>query len=135
MSRDTESTRPGLRIELFVDDPARSAAFYTGVLGFEVIRADPSGYTSVGRPGAIVGLNAASALPHGHPAKPRGAERRGLGVEIVVMVDDIEAAHRQATTADPAKLSPLVRQPWGLTDFRVTDPDGYYVRLTGLSGN
>jgi hypothetical protein len=26
-----------------------------------------------------------------------------------------------------------VRQPWGLTDFRVADPDGYYVRFTSLS--
>jgi catechol 2,3-dioxygenase-like lactoylglutathione lyase family enzyme len=131
--RDTETIRTGLRVELFVDDPARSAAFYVDVLGFEIIRADPSGYISIGRSGAVIGLNAVGRLPHAHPIKPGEGERRGLGVEIVVMTGGIEAAHAQATAASAAQVSPLVRQPWGLTDFRVLDPDGYYVRLTSLS--
>lgn len=133
MSRDTESLRPGLRVELFVDDPAQSAAFYASVLGFEVIRADPSGYTSIARAGAVIGLNAVGRLPSAHPIKPGEGERRGRGVEIVVMTDAIEAAHSHAMSAAPTGVSPLVRQPWGLTDFRVVDPDGYYVRFTTLS--
>ena len=24
----------------------------------------------------------------------------------------------------------IVRRPWGLQDFRVIDPDGYYLRIT-----
>ncbi len=27
-------------------------------------------------------------------------------------------------------LSPLRKRSWGLTDFRITDPDGYYLRIT-----
>ncbi len=27
-------------------------------------------------------------------------------------------------------IEPLLVRPWGLTDFRVADPDGYYLRIT-----
>jgi uncharacterized glyoxalase superfamily protein PhnB len=27
-------------------------------------------------------------------------------------------------------LEPLRERPWGLRDFRVVDPDGYYLRIT-----
>jgi hypothetical protein len=27
-------------------------------------------------------------------------------------------------------VEPLRSRPWGLTDFRVTDPDDYYLRIT-----
>lgn len=48
------------------------------------------------------------------------------------MVEDITAAHAHAVAAD-SEVSGLVTQPWGLTDFRLVDPDGYYVRVTNLS--
>ena len=54
---------------------------------------------------------------------------RGYGVEIVIMVPNIEdyyVAHfDHANIVEPLKL-----QPWGLKDFRVTDPAGYYLRFT-----
>jgi uncharacterized glyoxalase superfamily protein PhnB len=27
-------------------------------------------------------------------------------------------------------VEPLAARPWGQTDFRLIDPDGYYVRVT-----
>ncbi|MBX3486123.1 VOC family protein [Phenylobacterium sp.] len=131
--RDTETERPGLRVELFVADVARSVAFYRDVLGFEVLRAAPGGYTSIGREGAVLGLNAAAQLPESHPARPRPGHPVGLGVELVVVVEDVAALHARASRR--AEVSALVAQPWGLTDFRVSDPDGYYVRVTGPSGS
>jgi catechol 2,3-dioxygenase-like lactoylglutathione lyase family enzyme len=132
--RDTETNRPGLRVELFVRDVARSTAFYREVLGFETLRAAPSGYVSIGRDGAVLGLNAVAQLPPEHPARPRPGEPVGRGVEIVVVVDDVAALHARVTALGQADVSPLVTQPWGLTDFRLLDPDGYYLRLTGQSG-
>ncbi|WP_350223849.1 hypothetical protein [Rhizobium sp. CNPSo 3490] len=32
-------------------------------------------------------------------------------------------------------LSALAMQPWGLPDFRLVDPDGYYVRVTSTHRN
>lgn len=30
-------------------------------------------------------------------------------------------------------MSALTLQPWGLSDFRLSDPDGYYLQVTGLA--
>lgn len=55
--------------------------------------------------------------------------KRGYGVEIIIMVDDIEKKYEKAKTF--AKIvEELKNQPWGLRDFRVEDPFGYYLRFT-----
>jgi uncharacterized glyoxalase superfamily protein PhnB len=130
---DTETTRPGLRAELFVRDVPRSAAFYRDVLGFETLREAPGGYTSIAREGAVLGLNAVDRMPADHPVRPKPDAPVGLGVELVVVVADVAALHARAAASGCREVSPLVAQPWGLTDFRVLDPDGYYIRITGQS--
>jgi catechol 2,3-dioxygenase-like lactoylglutathione lyase family enzyme len=132
---DRESISPGLRVELFVTDVARSVEFYVAVLGFKVVRADPDGYVSLARAGAMLGLNSVRSLPNDHPVKPASLERVGLGVELVIMVENVAAEHARAVEAYDHGVSPLVKRPWGLTDFRLKDPDGYYIRVTGLSGS
>lgn len=127
------STQPALRVELFVHDVERSAAFYRDVLGFEILREAPSGYVSIGREGAVLGLNAVSQLPADHPVRPEPGQRVGLGVELVVVVGDVAALHAHAIASGQPGVTALVDQPWGLTDFRILDLDGYYVRITGRS--
>lgn len=130
---DREPTQPALRAELFVHDVERSKAFYRDVLGFEILREGPGGYVAIGRKGAVLGLSSASGLPADHPARPRPGHGVGLGVELVVEVDDIAAAYARAISSGQTNITALVDQPWGLTDFRASDPDGYYVRITSRS--
>ncbi|HSX15427.1 MAG TPA: hypothetical protein VLF40_01425 [Candidatus Saccharimonadales bacterium] len=55
--------------------------------------------------------------------------KRGYGVEIVLMVDDVEAYFEKVK--DVANIfEPLKMRPWGLKDFRCVDPAGYYLRFT-----
>jgi uncharacterized glyoxalase superfamily protein PhnB len=83
------------------------------------------------RLGAVVlGIGAASDLPAVHPLKPRAGERSGLGVEIVIEVGDVDAAHAAVQASGQPILLPLKERPWGLRDFRIADPDGYYLRIT-----
>lgn len=57
--------------------------------------------------------------------------KRGYGVEIVLMVENIELYYEQVK--DKVKVvEELVLQPWGLKDFRVEDPFGYYLRVTSI---
>jgi lactoylglutathione lyase len=49
-------------------------------------------------------------------------------VEIVLDVPD--AALEAVERAGHELVEPLSDRPWGLRDFRVTDPDGYYLRIT-----
>ncbi|HSW74142.1 MAG TPA: VOC family protein, partial [Candidatus Limnocylindria bacterium] len=54
---------------------------------------------------------------------------KGYGVELIIMVDDIESYYKKVK--DTANVvEPLIKQPWGLLDFRVADPFGYYLRFT-----
>lgn len=56
---------------------------------------------------------------------------RGYGVEIVIMVSDIESYYEKVK--DFANVvEELVKQPWGLKDFRTQDPCGYYLRFTSI---
>lgn len=122
-----------MRAELFVRDVRRSAAFYRDVLGFDILREAPGGYVAIGREGAVLGLCDVSQLPANHPARPGPGDKVGLGVELVVVVDDVAESHARAVASGQSGITALVEQPWGLTDFRVLDPDGFYVRMTGRS--
>lgn len=119
-----------LRIEIFVADVERSAEFHERVLGFVRESAGP-GYVGVRRGGARIGIGAAADLPVAHPLHGEAGERSGLGVEIVVEVEDVDDASRAAEArAGDALVVRLGERSWGLRDFRLVDPDGYYVRVT-----
>jgi len=119
-----------LRLELFVDDVEKSLEFYTGVLGFKKLAGSPT-YQPIQSGSVTIGLGPADRLNDGHYFNPELQKaRRGLGAEIVLEVDDVRAVYEHVKKSDHRILSPLVRRPWGLTDFRIVDPDGYYLRIT-----
>ena len=119
-----------LRLELFVDDISESVEFYTTILGFEALEGS-AGYAPVKNGAVILGLGMAKSLPKSHYFNPQiQAERRGLGTEIVLEVEDIDQYFAKVTKSGYPILTPLKKRPWGMTDFRVTDPDGYYLRIT-----
>lgn len=120
-----------LRLELFVDDVQKSAEFYTSVLGFERL---PGGddYLPVRCGTVVIGLGPAAGLPPKHHFNPEVQQgRRGLGAEIVLEVDDVQEYFQRVKATGYGKISsPPLKRPWGATDFRLIDPDGYYLRIT-----
>ena len=124
-----------LRLELFVRDLDASVAFDERVLGFRVDRRDADGgYASLVRGSVVLGLGPIAKLPRDGPGggftQARLAARRGAGVEIVLEVDDLAAALERVEAAGHPVEAPLQARPWGRTDFRLLDPDGYYLRIT-----
>ncbi len=125
-----------LRLELFVADLNRSVAWYVEVLGFRQIRADPS-YASLQRGSVVLGLGPTAGLPpdvtgSGH-TQARVAREPGAGVEVVLELEDraaVEAAAARVAEKGWPLTEALTDQPWGLRDFRMVDPDGYYLRIT-----
>jgi lactoylglutathione lyase len=131
---DTPAGKPQgmtLRLELFVADLQKSVEFYTTVLGFEVERRSP-GYVPVRSGSVVIGLGPANGLPKSHYFNPGiQSSRRGLGTEIVLEVDDVQGFYSKVQATGYSKiLTPLSKRPWGATDFRLADPDGYYLRIT-----
>jgi lactoylglutathione lyase len=122
----------GLRLELFVEDMGESVSFYRRVLGFQVVREERGDYASLRSGDILLGIGPISRLPEREGYFTRGiaSQRRGLGVEIVMEVDDLTAAHRRVLDSGHPVFEPPQQRPWGLWDFRIVDPDGYYLRVT-----
>ena len=119
-------------MELFVGDMEATIAFYTRVLAFDVARHEPGDYASLRLGGVVLGIGPVAKLPEegGFFGRDIATLRRGLGVEIVIEVDDVEGCHDRVASSGHPILEPLQEQPWGLRDFRISDPDGYYLRIT-----
>lgn len=119
-----------LRIELFAADPVRSADFYTGDLGFiEERRNEVAGsgvYVALRRDQVRIGIAPAGRSV---PAQWRDVP---AGTEIVLEVADLESELNRVRAAGWPLHRGLERQEWGLSDFRLLDPDGYYLRVTSL---
>ena len=119
-----------LRLELFVNDVPASRDFYHDVLGFAVERED-KGYTVVRLGGIQFGLSIAKGLSSKHYFNPElQAQRRGLGAEIVLEIPSVDDALQHVQQHGYKVLTGIQKRPWGARDFRLADPDGYYLRLT-----
>jgi uncharacterized glyoxalase superfamily protein PhnB len=114
-----------LRVEVFPAEIDRAVAFYT-TLGFTVTRrheGPPMRYASMQYGQVRLGL------AEREPADP-ALRMLPIGTEIVVDVDDVRAERDRVVAAGIPLLEDLVTREWGLTDFRLTDPDGFYWRFT-----
>jgi catechol 2,3-dioxygenase-like lactoylglutathione lyase family enzyme len=121
-----------LRFEIFPSDLDATVDFYVRVLGFVVMKDQrdvPAAYVYLGRGGVRVGALRADA-----PAD-RAARRPPGGVELVLEVDDVGAERDRVAAAGWPLDEDLQHRPWGLTDFRILDPDGYYLRITDRAAN
>ncbi len=119
-----------IRFELFSADVEKTVDFYCMLLGFNIVKKSAN-YVSLQRDRVIIGIGSQADLSRDHYFQPEiKTARKGLGVEIVLEVDDIEAEHQKFADANYPLESELTLQRWGLTDFRLEDPNGYYIRIT-----
>ncbi len=125
----------GLSFELFVDDVEASVRFHMATLGL----APPDNwsvdrYVSLRSGAVIAGLQDRANLPAEHHFSPEKlVGPRGVGLEIVFEVDDVHRAYAEACPDAErygGAIEPLADRPWGARNFRLIDPEGYYVRVT-----
>lgn len=130
LAADSPPKQESLRLELFVNDLERSIAFYQNALGFTLERRDGD-YAALRLGEVAFGIGSAKGLPESHFFNPElQSQRRGLGTEIVIEVPNLDAALARCTEAQATILSGIKKRPWGQSDFRISDPDGYYLRLS-----
>ena len=113
-----------LRIEFFPSDVARSVSFYES-LGFETVarKAGPPAYASVKLGDVRIGLCQAAFVDPAARALPGGTE-------VVIEVDNVRRRRDEFVSRGVVLAEDLAEREWGLADFRVIDPDGYYLRFT-----
>lgn len=121
-------------VELHVPDFGPAKAFY-GALGFRVMREEPArgtdGYLVLALGPTVLRFwpGTDEVRRHGYFGTFAEGTPRGYGVELVVVVDDLDRAFASAGAAGRIVAPPRSR-PWGARDFRVLDPYGFYVRIT-----
>lgn len=117
------------RFELFATDVAALTEFLRDALNFETVRETPE-YVEMRAGSVTISVGPISGLPATHPLRPSAQERLGLGVEIVLETNDIDTWHDHLLSMGYTTAVPLGRRSWGLRDFRLVAPDGYYFRVT-----
>ncbi|MGH3293879.1 MAG: hypothetical protein ACRDP7_18935, partial [Trebonia sp.] len=60
----------------------------------------------------------------------RNARALPAGVELVLDCEDVAGERDRVISAGWPLDADLTERPWGLLDFRLCDPDGYYPRVT-----
>lgn len=110
----------GSRILLHPTDPDRSRAFYGEALGLAVYREFGTGPER----GTVYFLGGGFLEVSG-----RGEESPSSAIRIWLQVDDAEAAHEELRAKDVTVLRPPKREPWGLVEMWIEDPDGVRIAV------
>ena len=102
-------------------DPERSRAFYGEALGLEIYREFGTGPER----GTVYFLGGGFLEVSG-----RAAETAGDTLRLWLQVADAAAAHEELVARGVPVLRPPVREPWGLIEMWIADPDGHRIVLT-----
>ena len=117
-------------VEFFVRDIEKSLAFYRA-LGFGIAKRYED-WILLQRGDIKITIQGDSHVVAGpHYFTPNIAQvPRGTGVEVSIQVADVDAEHIRAKTAGLNIVKGMQDRPWGARDFRIADPDGYFLRIT-----
>jgi predicted enzyme related to lactoylglutathione lyase len=107
------------RILLRPSDPGRSHAFYRDVLGLAVHRE----FGPPEQPGVVYFLGNGLLEVSGR------AERAPVGLELWLQVRDVAAEHERLAAAGVRVTQPPRREPWGLVEMWIEDPDGVRIAV------
>ena len=121
-------------IEMHVPDFSIAKEFYSK-LGFSVVWESPAnnkdGYLVMQRKHCILCFwpGNETVLDQSYFKRFPKNTKRGYGVEIVIMAENIDNLYKTAKQQINV-VEELKMQPWGARDFRVEDPFGFYLRFT-----
>ncbi len=116
-------------VELYVEEPAYYVRIFRDALEFEVVR-DEGDFVQLKSSRGMVLLNAFEDPDEGHPFQHYRQQRRGVGVEIGIVTDRLRETWTKARGIEGCVVSEIVAQEWGMTDYRILTPHGYYLRVT-----
>ncbi|AJT68499.1 VOC family protein [Streptomyces chattanoogensis] len=111
------------RVLVRPSDPARSRAFYGEALGLAVYREFGTGPDR----GTVYFLGGGFLEVSGRSAEPATGT-----LQLWLQVADAAAAHEELVARGVEVLRPPVREPWGLIEMWLADPDGHKVVIVEI---
>ncbi|MCC4321807.1 VOC family protein [Streptomyces malaysiensis] len=103
------------RVLLRPMDPERSRAFYGEALSLEIYREFGTGPER----GTVYFLGGGFLEVSGRSETPPAP-----GLQLWLQVADVAAAHKELTAQRVEVLRPPKKEPWGLVEMWIADPDG-----------
>ena len=131
MARADPQEAVPITVELFVPDVEASVRFYTEKLGFTVLRMDRAslgGRDQVSFAAIAMG-RAVLFVAHDSLYGEAPTAQRGAGIDVRIMVDDVDAVYRLALDNGISIAHDVADRPYGLRDFIIRDPDGFRIRF------
>lgn len=116
------------RILLRPTAPERSRAFYGEVLGLAVHREFGTGPER----GTVYFLGGGFLELSGRAEEPPAP---GAGPRLWLQVADVSAAHEELATGGAEILRAPQREPWGLIEMWIADPDGLRICVVEIPGD
>ncbi|MEV0372691.1 VOC family protein [Streptomyces sp. NPDC050636] len=104
-------------------DPERSRDFYGQALGLEIYREFGTGPER----GTVYFLGGGFLEVSGRSTEPSGRT-----LQLWLQVADAAAVHRELVARGVEVLRPPVREPWGLIEMWIADPDGHKVVIVEI---
>ncbi|KOV57203.1 VOC family protein [Streptomyces sp. MMG1121] len=104
-------------------DPERSRAFYGERLGLAVYREFGTGPER----GTVYFLGGGFLEVSGRSETPSSP-----AVRLWLQVDDVSAAHEELVAKGVDIVRPPVKEPWGLIEMWIADPDGLRIALVEI---
>jgi catechol 2,3-dioxygenase-like lactoylglutathione lyase family enzyme len=109
------------RVLLRPADPAVTTAFYRDRLGLAVYREFPGG--------TVFFLGGGFLEVSGHASQPAGPRE---GVALWMQVRDLAAAHKELADEGVTITREPRREPWGLDEMWISDPDGVVIGVVEI---
>jgi catechol 2,3-dioxygenase-like lactoylglutathione lyase family enzyme len=113
--------------EFFVPDVDAAVAAYQDVLGYTLLRKEGAPATF-----AIGHINGATIMfmsDRWYTGPRADLDGRGAGLDIRVMVPDVDAYRERIRAADWPVLHEIGDRDYGLRDFIARDPNGFRLRF------
>ena len=111
------------RILLHPSEIERSHRFYRDTLGLAVYRE----FGNDDAPGLVFFLGNGFLEVSGHSAHPSGG-----AVAIWIQVRDVQLEHQRLLAAGVAVIREPQKEPWGLVEMWIMDPDGVRIVLVEI---
>jgi catechol 2,3-dioxygenase-like lactoylglutathione lyase family enzyme len=115
---------------LFVEDVARSRAFYHDVLGLDVHFEDDVsvGFEVEGLAFIVLQVDRAREQLHGEPT---ASPRSGATAFLTTFTEDADRLHADLTARGVDFFQEPTDQPWGVRTAYFKDPDGHVWEIAG----
>ena len=125
----SDSTNP-VTVEMFVFDVEKTARWYESTLGFRITQLEPGVFAAVRYEDAML-MFADSSLYSGKRTWGReyDASIVGHGIEVRVMVADVDSFYQHARQAGLPIISDLDDRDYGLRDFVFEEVNGFHIRV------